>query len=63
MLARDAKRMPGDGRRMWRNSDYFIASADGRPIAMFDWFAIPAAVLPVGNQEVEMILHVEGVRQ
>src|SRR5690606_16565655 len=26
---------------------YLIASADGRPVAIFDWFTIPALVLPL----------------
>lgn len=32
-------------------SGYLIASADGRPIPVFDLFAVPAIVLPVDNQE------------
>lgn len=32
-------------------SGYLIASADGRPIPVFDFFALPALALPVENQE------------
>lgn len=32
-------------------SGYFIASADGRAIQIFDWFSVPAVALPVDNQE------------
>lgn len=32
-------------------SGYLIASADGRPVRVFDWFAVPALTLPLKDQE------------
>jgi len=31
-------------------SGYFIASAEGEPIPVFDWFSVPALVLPLEDQ-------------
>lgn len=32
-------------------SGYFISTADGRAIEVFDWFEIPALLTPIENQE------------